>query len=350
MPNIFDMVTAPAIATYWTETASNRIPYLGEALFPVQKKLGLSLSWIKGYRGLPIALKPSAFDAKAHVRDRIGLSKIETEMPFFRESMKIKEKDRQELLKLQEASSSYYETVIRELFDDRNQLVEGALVQSERMRMQMLLGGKINISADGVDYTYNFDPNGGYASKNTMELTGTDMWSDHDNSNPVEDFHTAMDAVEDKHGTRPTRAIMTRKTWSNLLQNKSIKMDMNVLQGQHIILTDAMLQQYLSAKIGLTVVIYNKKFMDESGAEKSFFTDGYVSLVPDGALGKTWYGTTPEEADLMGGSEAAIEIVETGIAITTIREPHPVNIDTIVSEIVLPSFERMDETFLMKVY
>lgn len=122
---IFDLVTAQAIGTYWTETASNRIPYLGEALFPVKKKLGLDLSWIKGYRGLPIALKPSAFDAKAHIRDRIGVSKIDTEMPFFRESMLIKEKDRQELLKLQEASSAYYEMFLREIFDDRGQLIRG---------------------------------------------------------------------------------------------------------------------------------------------------------------------------------------------------------------------------------
>ena len=42
---------------------------------------------------------PSAFDAKATFRDRIGFEKLETEMPFFREGYKIKEKDRQEMLR-----------------------------------------------------------------------------------------------------------------------------------------------------------------------------------------------------------------------------------------------------------
>ena len=43
------------------------------------------------------------------------------------------------------------------------------------------------------------------------------------------------------------------------------------------------------------------------------------------------------------------QIVDTGVAITTIKIPHPVNIETIASEIVLPSFERMDEVYVIKV-
>lgn len=350
MVNIFDLVSAPAIGTYWTEVASNRTPYLGEELFPAQKKLGLDISWIKGHRGLPIALKPSNFDARAELRDRIGVSKIETEMPFFREAMLIKEKDRQELLKLQEASSAYYEMYLREIYNDQKSLIDGALVQPERMRMQMLQGGKISISAAGVAYDYDFDQSGDYAANNTLTLTGTDMWSDHENSNPIEDLTQAMDSVEERTGTRPARAVMSRKTWAHLLQNKAIKMDMNVLQGQNIILTDAMMQQYLSGKIGLTVAVYSKKYKDESGADKPFLEDGNVSLVPEGSLGSTYFGTTPEEADLLSGSEAKVQIVEAGIAIATITRLHPVNVETIVSEIVLPSFERMDETFLLKAF
>ncbi len=89
MPNIFDLVNAKEIATYWTQKVENRIPYLGETLFPAQKQLGLDISWFKGSQGLPVMLKPSTFDAKATLRDRIGISKIETEMPFFREAMRI---------------------------------------------------------------------------------------------------------------------------------------------------------------------------------------------------------------------------------------------------------------------
>ena len=70
----------------------------------------------------------------------------------------------------------------------------------------------------------------------------------------------------------------------------------------------------------------------------------------DGNLGSTYYGTTPEESDLMSGAtEAQVQIVNTGVAVTSVKEPHPVNVMTIVSEIVLPSFEAIDGVFIAKV-
>ena len=55
--------TPAAIAAQWNEVASNSIPYLGVGLFPAKKKAGLDLSWLKGSKGLPVSLMPSAFDA-----------------------------------------------------------------------------------------------------------------------------------------------------------------------------------------------------------------------------------------------------------------------------------------------
>lgn len=53
--NIFDLVDSKAMALYWNEIYSNSIPYLGTALFPDRKKLGLKLEFLKGFRSLPIA-------------------------------------------------------------------------------------------------------------------------------------------------------------------------------------------------------------------------------------------------------------------------------------------------------
>ena len=51
----------------------------------------------------------------------------------------------------------------------------------------------------------------------------------------------------------------------------------------------------------------------------------------------------------MGSGQANVSIINTGLAITQIIQPHPVNIETIASEIVLPSYERMDEVGVLKV-
>ena len=351
MNNVMDLVSAKALATYWNETVSNRIPYLGESLFPAKKKMGLDLAWIKGYKGLPIALKPSHFDTKATVRDRIGVKKIETEMPFFREAMTIKERDRQELLRFRENDpQNLYSTIISEIFDDRAQLIEGALIQGERMRMQLLTTGGISIVANNVDYIYNYDVDGEWTRNNYKALSGTSAWSDTQNSTPLEDLRAMQQKIVDLTGVKPTRAIMTQKTFNYLLQNKSIRIALNPLANGLNLVREAELKSLLVSELGLTVAVYDKKFKDESGATKNFYPDGYVTLLPGNTVGNTYYGTTPEEADLQSANfNGECNIVETGVAVTTINIPHPVNKETIVSEIVLPSFERMNEVATIKV-
>lgn len=348
MKTIFDYVTAPAIAAYVTNNPSNNIPYLGATLFPARKKLGLDLSWIKGARGVPVSLQPSAFDAKATLRDRIGFSKIETEMPFFRESMRIGEKDRQELLRLQDNSNDQYiMPLITQIFDDRAQLVAGAQVVPERMIMQLLSSGQIRITSAETrqDYDYNY----GFSGSHKEVLSGSAAWSD-PNSTPIEDIQRWKRIINQDTGATLTRAICTEKTWGYLMQHPAIRLDMNPIGGQNVIMTDELLRAYLLNKLKIRVSVYNKIYALQDGSTHQFFPDDFFTLIPDGNLGTTWYGTTPEEADLMAGATSAeVSIVNTGVAITTIKEPHPVNIETIVSEIVLPSFETMDTVFIAKV-
>lgn len=347
MPTIFDLINARNIATYYEENGSNRIPYLGETLFPARKQLGLDLSWIKGFNGLPVQLKPSEFDVKATLRDRIGVNKIDTEMPFFREGMRIGEKERQEILRLMDSTNSQYlMPVLNRIYDDVTNLVNGARVSRERMIMQLLSTGKISIEANRIDYDYDYQ----LPLAHTETLMGNDQWSDPD-SNPIDDIRTWQDQVEDDTGVRPTRAICTRKTWNYLLANNSIRLDMNPAGGQNIILTGDMLERYLVTKLGLTVAVYNKKFATEvGGSAQNFYPDDHFTLLPEGNLGNTYFGTTPEEADLMSGNtDAEVQIVDTGVAITSVKEPHPVNVYTLVSQICLPSFETIDNIFIAKV-
>ena len=355
---LFDGLFSPAaIGANWTENVSNRIPYLGEGLFPARKQAGLDLKWIKGSKGIPVSLMPSAFDAKATFRDRIGVEKVETEMPFFREGFKLKERDRQDILRAQSANDPYVNAAINNVFDDANQLIEGALVVSERERMQLLFAKEgnvgITIQANGVDYTYNYDPNGAWKASNYFELTNpNDKWTDHTNSDPFGDIQDAKDAISASTGADLRIAIMNKATFKELRLNKNIKDRYLSKSGAAFgYLTDPEIIQILKDTVDLDgIVLYDKQFRNESKVASKFVPDGYVALIPAGALGETCYGTTPEEADLMGKNVAQVQIVETGIAITQIVDPHPVNLNTFASEIVLPSYERMDDVALLKVF
>ena len=353
--NFLKLVKPAVIAANWTEAQTNADPYLGEALFPRRQKAGLDLSWIKGNKGLPISLMPSAFDAKATLRDRIGVNKIETEMPFFREGFKIKEKDRQNILRAQDTNDPYVREILSRIFDDAGELLEGARVVAERERMQLIfaVNGDVGISiqANGVDYTYNYDKDGAWKATNYFALTGQDVWTDKDNSDPLGDIQTGKDAVADKGGM--TRMIaMNSNTFRTLRGNKSIMNKFITTAGVNVsTVSDGDIAQVLKDSLELDgIVIYNKKYRDESKVTKQFVPDGYVALLPDGALGNTYLGTTPEEADLRSAGIADVQIVDTGVALTQIVDAHPVNVNTFASEIVLPSYERMDEVALLKVF
>lgn len=351
-----DLFTPAAIAASFTQTHSNDIPYLGSSLFPARKKAGLDLSWIKGTRGLPVSLKPSAFDTKATFRDRIGVSKIATQMPFFREGYVITEKDRQEILRARDSKDPYVDAVLDHIYDDVNDLVAGAQVVPERMIMQLLApdsgNAGIDIEANGITYKYNYDPNGTWKASNYVVVSDeTAKWNVSATADPLKDIQSMLDTVEDNKGVRPNTAIMSRTTFNYLLASEKVR---SAILAQNttanVFLTDPVVKAAVAQILGVDIVVYSKKYKDESGTSHQFYPDNYVTLIARGSpLGNTFYGTTPEEADLLGSGEADVSIVNTGIAIAQIVIPHPVNIQTIVSEIVLPSYEGMDTVGVLKV-
>lgn len=345
--SIYDIVKAKEIGVYYNAMQKDRPPFLGEILFPVNKKLGLDLKWIKGSKGLPVALKSSAFDAKAEIRDRVGFADVNTEMPFFKESMLIKESDRQELNKLEgnSANQPYVDLITKNIFDDVTTLVEGAEVQLERMRMQLLSEGKIAIKgkdSGGTEKALDYD----YQLADEQKVSSD--WSQA-SADIIGDIEKWMNDAEIRTGSKPTRAICTSATFNYLIKNEGI---IAAIKGVNagVAITKAKVKKFVEEELDLVIEIYSKKFKSEAGVTTSFFKDNVFTLLPDGNLGNTWLGTTPEESDLMSGAtDAEVQLVKQGIAITTTKKTDPVNVNTKVSMIGLPSFERADEIVIATV-
>ena len=349
-----DAFNSKAIALNYTSDASTRIPYLGEGLFPAQKKAGLDLKWITDANGLPVSLAPSTFDAKSTLRDRVGVDITETEMAFFRESMLVKEKDEQEILRVQDAADPYATQVLSNIFNDAKTLVDGALVVPERMRMQLLapVGGSVGIAitANNTDYTYNYDPNGTWAASHYAQLTGTDVWSAAATADPIADIETALDAQEATGGNRPEILLMSMATF-NYIKNATATRGYILAQNvsANVYLSDKVVRDFIEQEFGVTIIIYTKKFKAEDGTVTNFYPDGIVFFMPAGSLGSTWFGTTPEERTLSQRADADVSVVETGISVAVTITDDPVNTKTTVSEIVLPSFERLNECYALEV-
>lgn len=337
---IFDLMQSQELTAYWEALIQDEAPYPCEELFPDEKRRGISIKWIKGSKGLPVVLKTSAFDTNAIPRPRIGFEKLSAEMPYFKESTYIDEELRQELnLVLETGNQAYIDSVMNKIFDDETQLLRGARATRERMRMMALTTGVISMAANGQ--TFNFDY--GVSHKETAKTS----WSDRVNSDPIEDIRAAKEKLQDDNGTVVTRAMCTSKTWRDIRNNEKIKKEIFVLTNGVGAISDTKLREYILDELALDVVVNDKRYKDESGNTIKFMPDDTLVMFPDGDLGKTMFGTTPAESDLMSGSVANVSITDTGVAVTTVEKADPVQVETIVSMICLPSFEAADDVIIL---
>ena len=340
---IFDLMTAPELAAYWTELSQDEAPYPCEALFPDDKKLGITLKWLKGAKGLPIVLKTSAFDAKSIARPRIGFDKLSSEMPYFKESTYIDEDLRQQLnMVLETGNQAYIDSVINRVFDDELRLLRGARASRERMRMMALTTGIVSMAANGQVFTFDY----GVTHKGNVPIA----WSDVENSDPIEDMRNCITKVRDETGVVITRGMCNNKVWGYLRRNKSIIRSVYANSVNALRVKESDLKAFLLEELGLTIKVNDMRYAEDvNGVNKTFpfMPDETMSLFPGGTLGRTWFGTTPAESDLMANAAANVSIVDTGVSILTKTETDPVNVETIVSMICLPSFEEADSVYIL---
>lgn len=352
---INEVLNSKSIALTTTEEASNQIPYLGLNWFPERKKQGLDLSWIKTHKGLPVSLAPSNFDTIPTLRAREGLSKEKTQMAFFREGMEVGEEEMLEIERISSTDDPYLKSALSSVYDDTNNLVSGAEVVPERMRMSLLateVGHPvITIESDGVQYAYDYDKDGSYAKDHYAKLEDTSMWSDTVNSKPLTDLNNARKKLQ-KKGKIAKYVLMNTNTFQYLLENAQIR---NSILAQNLTATievdDDTVNSVVQKRTKLTIVLYDKMYMDEAKKEHYFYPDNKVTLLPEGKLGSTWFGTTPDERTARQVADVDVTTYGTGITVATkVEYGPPMKMSVFASEVVLPSYENMDSTFVLEVH
>lgn len=338
--NIFDLVSAKNIAQYWIEKNVNEQPLLGETLFPYQKEIGVKLEWIKGAKNQPLELRLSAYDSKTIRRDRKGFEKYATEMPFFKESMYVDEELRKNLnTMLQTNNEQLVNQILTKIFDDEITLIKASYVTMEKMRMQLLTTGTISMGNNGQAYTYN------YGLKPEQMKTVAKDWSDPtaDIIGEITDYVEEMKAK----GVVITRAICNSSVAKYFRTNNALKNAIYVFaQGTVNVTTDRALD-YIYNETGISFYVYDNVYVNEAGDPVKYIPDDTVVLLPDGVLGNTHVGVTPEESDLMNSLTAEVSLVDGYIAVTSHKEHDPVTVETKVSMVALPSFERADEIVII---
>jgi len=350
-----DVFSTRAAALRITQDSSNAIPFAGAAFFPTVKQAGLDLKLIKAHKGLGVVLKPAAFDTLATIRSRQGFTVSNVEMPLFRESMRVGEKEMMEIQRAQQANDPYLLDVLGRIYDDTNTLVEGARIAQEKMRCSLLCpqSGNLTISlaADNAIYNYDYDNQGTWKANHYVALaSNNDKWSDPVNSKPLDDIQTGVTYLR-SIGYDPGYLMMNTTTFNYLVASDQIKNALITLTGSLISFMDVdTVREVIRRKTGLVPIIYDKMYTDLDGTDKKFFADNYCSILPRGGIGRTVLGTTPEERTALGDAGVDVSILESGIAIAhqTTYGP-PVQESVTASMICLPSAENLDGMYVIKV-
>lgn len=349
---------AKELASYHAAVKQARGSFLGETLFPIERTTQMSISWVKGYNAENVVLQPAAFDTKAVIRSLREGEKVSTELPYFKEAMLFTEEQRRTIIS---GFSSYGEKIALDLMEpvykQYGQLVDGAMVQAERMRMALLSQGKFivesNVSASGksVQYDVNYDPGGAWAANNNLEIQGTSKWTaaNKDTSDPINDLLEAIQVHSETNGAETSRILMNSATLRGIMTSESIRKYLRPLGG---VVTRGEVLEFIEKETEAKILFNNKFYKDEAGVTQKFYPDGYVTLLPGVTVGQTKCGTTPTEFDLLNKPETSsnVAITHEGIAIQTVLIKDPVNIETIVSATLMPSFEGMQSVYVIKGY
>lgn len=341
--SLYELVTSSNLVAYWLEQNLNTYT-MGDQLFPYQKEIGCEIDWVKGANGQPVGLRLSAYDSKSIRRDRQGVEKFKTEMPFFKESMVVDEKMRQQLnTLLQTQNESLIRTIVARIFDDQIKLITAAFETIERMRMQVLTTGALSLASNGQSYTYD------YGMPATNKITVTTAW-DQAGANPIKDI-TDVQKLARKKGYKLTRATCNSNVLEALTANTNIAKRIFALSNGNIAITAAEVKKYIETETGIVIAVNDEGYIDEAtGNFVNYFADDTFVLMPEGPLGKTHIGVTPEESDLMNQTtDAEVRLVNNGIAVTSFRLKDPVNVENKVSMVALPSFEMADAVFVLDV-
>lgn len=333
MPRIEEVFNTNELINYFKERTVT--PMLGESLFPERKIQDIEFDMILGTGGLPVTAQVHAYDTKTQLASREAIEKGVASLALIKRQIKIAEK---EIIKIQNPrTDAELAFVLSQLYNDSEKMVDSVKVRVEAMRMEALSSGKIKIEENGIKVTINYAVPAG--NKKTFN------WSNATTSKPLDDLEILASAVEDECGSRPTRALTSRKIAKAICANESVRAAINGVNSDKIV-TLAQLNELLVQCELPTIITYEGKYKVEGAkgfTTKRYFPENVISMFGDSTLGETIYGLTAEEVKLIGDGKMEEASMVGNIFVGTYTSIDPVGENTKAAATALPSFPHAEE-------
>jgi len=315
--------------------------YLHELLFPARETSELTIDVVREGSRLPVMAQIAELGTEVEYGSREGMTGQRITIPKIQRGRAMDEKLVRLLLQGNLRDNEYAE-IRRTQLNDADYAVDAIKARKEWIAMQSVATGGVTYSEGGVQFSVDF----GYTADQKPVLSGTDLWSDIENSNPIQDIQTWMETMADK-GIELTRAFTSRKVISYLLQNLKIRQQYfgnPSGTAQPPQLNKQQLDTVFD-NLGLPKVI---RYDTQARVENRALSNGKVSfttirmapqdrfvMLPDGPLGHYLWAVTTEE--MMNDIEAE-KTDSNGIFVFRKINKHPIRVETIGVNLAFPSF------------
>ena len=333
MPKLVEVFNTLELINYFKERTVAAM--LGEALFPERKIQDIEFDMILGAGGLPVSASVHAFDTKTQLASREAIQKGIQTLALIKRKIKITEK---ELIKIQNPrGDAELAFVLAQLYKDAEKMEEGIRVRAEAMRMEVISSGKIAIDENGVAVTIDYlVPPGNKIPFN---------WSAPTTAAPLIDLETIATAVEAECGSRPARAMTSRKVVKAICATTSIKKAIFGTNSDKLV-TLSLLNDLLSQS-DLPILLVNEgKYKVETATGYTtlrYFPENIISMFGSSTLGETVYGLTAEEVKLIGDGNMETASMVGNVFVGTYTDVDPVGEFTKAAATVIPSFPYANE-------
>ena len=318
--------------------------YLHEFLFPAQETSELTVDIVREGSRLPVMAQIAELGTQVEYGSREGMSGQRISIPKIQRGRAMDEKLVRLLLQGSQGGLRTNEVaeLRRTQLNDADYAVDAIKARKEWIAMQSIANGGVTYSEGGVQFSVDF----GYTSEQKPVLSGTDLWSDTANSNPLDDIMGWVNSFGDKGIVLP-RALTSRQVISYLLQNKALRVayhgdpsgSANPPQ-----LTKAQLDELFTSQGLPRIVAYDTQARVENKAlsnGKLSFSNVRMApqnrfiMLPDSPLGHYLWAETTEE---MMSDIQAEKTDSNGIFVFRKVNEHPIRVETIGVNLAFPSF------------
>lgn len=348
---------AQELAAYADALLPQRVKQLWTELFPAKQVPSPNIKWIKAKNSMLKALAAASLGEKAARRSPAGFVSIQSELPFFRESMVVDETQRQDITKeliVHQGDQNVIDEILRNLYEEHAGLIWGAFANCDLMVGSLLTSGRIEFGSGVNDgrtnnYAYDYDNNNQWRTNNILQLNSGQYWnaSCAATNDPLDDILSAIDDQSEK-GWETARIIMNTATFQGLCKSQSLTKAIAPLGG---VVRRSQIQQFIEDETHCSLRLYDNRVQTSSGTAK-VIPDGKVVLLPDGKLGDMCFAPTPEAFNQqLNKTEPRkdIAVMKNGVTILSKAEDNPVDYETIVSATMLPSYPLMDAVYVLSV-